>query len=51
MIYILFFIIAIILFYYYYTREGFDLYPREGQYSADMFSSREIPIHLCSKIV
>ncbi len=32
-------------------KEGFDMYPRYGQYSADMFSSRDIPRNFCSKII
>jgi hypothetical protein len=52
-IYILIFIIvAPIIFYYYFNYiECFDLYTREGEYTASMFGSRDIPIHLCSKIV
>jgi hypothetical protein len=31
--------------------ENFDMYTRAGQYSADMFSSRDIPTDFCSKII
>ena len=50
LIYILIFI-TIIFYYYFKYIEGFDLYTREGQYTASMFGSRDIPINLCSKII
>lgn len=60
MIYINFVILAVILIiffiikyliYYNNKRETFDMYTRAGSYSADMFSSRDIPTNLCSKII
>jgi hypothetical protein len=57
MIYILFFIILVLTFIFYLKKknEGFDIdinmFTREGQYTSDMFSSRDIPVNICSKII
>jgi hypothetical protein len=54
MIYILILIILIILIialFHIKQKENFDMYTRAGQYSADMFSSRDIPTNFCSKII
>ncbi len=57
-IFIFFILIIICVVLFVYQKEGFDMYselhstyPREGQYSADMFGSRDIPVNLCSKII